>query len=120
MTHGATSPKLTKRLSAAEARDFLIQRLSEQALLARTPFSDIEKRVLMFSKSNPQPDFAALDAFNEDHNTEEFETWIITLVRDAIDFNDQHDRGGMWKEAFRALKRADFYLIDIIERKGLS
>jgi len=110
--HAANSP------DAGEAREFLMTRLTEQAMLERTPLSDVERRILTFSESDPEADFAALDAFNENHNTEEFETRVIQLVRRAYRFDS--NRGGTegWKEALRVLKRADFYLIGIIERKG--
>jgi hypothetical protein len=102
------------------AREFLVERVAEQAMLERAPLSDTEKKMLRFSASDPEPDLAALDDFNDKCKKDEYEEKIIGLVRRSYAFDRQHERAAIWKEALHAAKGQDFYLATIIDERGLS
>ena len=101
------------------AREFLVERVTEQAMLERAPLSDTEKSMLKSSPTAAQPDGAAGDALN-DRYKDKFEEKIIGLVRRARAFDRRHQRAFLWQEALHAAKGEDFYLATIIAQRGLS
>jgi hypothetical protein len=102
------------------AREFLVERVTEQAMLERAPLSDTEKSMLKSSPTASQPDRAAGDALNDRYKTEKFEEKIIGLVCRARAFDRRHQRAFLWQEALHAAKGEDFYLATIIAQRGFS
>lgn len=110
----------TDRFLVEQARAFLVDRVVEQAAREHTPLSDIEKRMLTFSATAAEPDFAALDAFNDQYNTERYEGRIAGLVHRAHAHDQRQRKAAIWRQALGAVDGLDFYLLSIIRERGLT
>lgn len=109
-------PSTTKEFLADQARAFLVDRVVEQAAREQAPLSDIETRMLSFSKDGPEADYRTFDAFSEKYNTQEYEERVAGLVQRAREHDRDEDKASQWREALRAVCGMDFYLLSIINR----
>jgi hypothetical protein len=114
------TPSTESEFLAKQARAFLVDRVVEQAAHEHTPLSDIEKRMLRFSETDLESEFATLDAFNDLYNTERYEERIAGLVHRAHAHDQRQRKTAIWRQALRAVDGLDFYLLSIIRKRGLT
>jgi hypothetical protein len=98
-----------------EAKDFLVQQAAEQAALENVALSDLEKRMMYFTENGEMRENAIElnDAFEAQHNTEEYEAKISSLLHHAYKRLKKHDppKSKMWNDAIRALRKGDHYIL---------
>jgi hypothetical protein len=91
--------------SVAEALKFLSSRVAEEARKDSVPLTDIELKQLSFSEETATADdIAAARAFDETHDSDEFEAKITKLLRSAFHGDVQHGMRATWEKNFAALR----------------
>jgi hypothetical protein len=99
------------------AKDFLISRIIAQAQREHVSLSDLEVRMLSYSEIEGSQDFEELnDAFEQQHDTTEYEGKIGELARSFIAQVRKENSEDLcsWKQAVQTLKREDHYLAVLI------
>jgi hypothetical protein len=108
------------RLNTKQAKDVLVEQATEQAALENLPFSDIEKRMMYFTESDPVscPDPLALnDEFEAQHDTPEYEAKMSRLLRHVYDRLKAEDPEGkrVWDQSVRELRKGDHYVLVLLD-----
>jgi hypothetical protein len=103
-------------MNTKQAKDFLSQQAAEQATLDNTPLSDIEKRMMYFTESDPKScdDPLALNGeFEAQCDTAEYEAKMSRLLQDAYQRLKSEDpaRKDTWDQAIHELRKGDHYLL---------
>ena len=90
-------------VNTKQAKDFLVQQATEQAVLKCVPLSDIEKRMMYFTN----------DELEDRHETWEYEVKISRLLHHSYKRLMEEDTEGAstWREAIGTLRRGDHYLL---------
>src|SRR5580692_2469506 len=103
-------------MDTKQAKDFLVARTTEQAVMDSVPLSDIEKRMMYFTESDPTTCANPIELneeFEAQYNTAEYETKISRLLHRAHDrLRTENPEGRRnWDQAIRTLRRGDHYLL---------
>lgn len=102
-------------MDAAAGKQFLISRVIEQAELEHIPLSDIEKKMLQFTETQPSlPDIYEVNAaFERDYNSDEYEAKVARLLKSARDRDGKQSAAGEqeWKDALDSLREEDHYIL---------
>ena len=103
-------------MNTREAKDFLVVQTTEQAGLEGVPLSDVEKRMMYFTESDPETCANPIelnDEFEAQYDTGEYEAKVWRLLHHARDRLKSENSEGIrnWKEAIRTLRRGDHYLL---------
>jgi len=103
-------------MNTNEAKDFLADQAAQQAALDHTPISDLEKRMMYFSESDPAScaDPVRLnDEFEEKYDTAEYEAKMSRLLHRVYKRLKAENPGGklQWDEAISTLKKGDHYVL---------
>lgn len=111
LRHASYNPRMNVR----EAKDFLVDQAAQQAAVDGIPLSDLEKRMMYFSESDPtcEDPLTLDDEFEAQHSAEEYEPKIAGLLKRAYSRirKDDPGRKGTWDEAIRELKKGDHYIL---------
>jgi hypothetical protein len=103
------------------AKQFLIDRILEQAKVEDVLLTDIEIRMLKFTEATSgSRDLEAAEIFERDYNDEEYELKIVNLIRHAYDRDQQSDNKPAWADALARVAGRDLYLNVMIDRAGLG
>jgi len=100
------------------AKQFLLNRLLEQASAAGISLSDLEKRMFLFSEvSQRPPDWEANERFEAECDQAEYERKIARLLRKAY-AHDKKTAGSteIWTESLKALAKEDFYGLAMLDQ----
>jgi len=103
-------------MNTKEAKDFLTDQAAQQATLDRIPLSDLEKRMMYFTESDPATCPNPIELNNEfeaQHHTAEYEAKIWRLLHYAHDRVKSESPEGTrnWNQAVRILRKGDHYLL---------
>jgi hypothetical protein len=103
-------------VNTTEAKNFLVQQVAEQAALERVSLSDIEKRMLWFTESDPvscSNPIELNDEFEKQCDTAEYERKMSGLFHDAYKRlkSDNPDKAQLWTEAVHFLNQGDHYIL---------
>src|SRR5271154_2443528 len=103
-------------MTTNEAKDFLADQAAQQAALDHTPISDLEKRMMYFTESDPAScanPLALNDEFEEKYDTAEYEAKMSRLLDRSYKRLKAENPGGklQWNEAISALKKGDHYFL---------
>jgi hypothetical protein len=103
-------------MKTKEAKDFLVQQGGVQAARENIPLSDIEKKMMYFTESDPTScdnPAETNDEFEVQYDTEEYEAKISRLLHHAYDRLKVEDPGGKrkWDQAIGTLRKGDHYLL---------
>jgi hypothetical protein len=103
-------------MNIKEAKDFLADQAAQQAALDHIPISDLEKRMMYFTESDPVScgDPVRLnDEFEEKYDTAEFEAKMSRLLNRAYKRLKAENPGGklQWDEAISTLEKGDHYVL---------
>lgn len=114
--------RLFLKMNSKEAKDFLVQQVAEQAALENLPFSDLEKRMMYFTESDPascDKPFELNDEFEAQHDNAEYEAKVSQLLQHAHGrvAMQNAEMGRMWDEAVGELRKGDHYLLVLLDEK---
>jgi len=103
-------------VNTKEAKDFLADQAAQQAALDHTPLSDLERRMMYFTESDPASCGAPVslnDEFEKNNDTAEYEAKMSRLLRSAYKRLKAENPGGklQWDEAISTLKKGDHYVL---------
>lgn len=107
-------------MDTKQAKDFLVQQTAEQAALDNVPLSNLEKRMMYFTESDPascENPIELNDEFEAEYGTEEYEAKISRLLHHAYkrlkDENTENLRS--WNEAVHILRKGDHYILVLLD-----
>lgn len=103
-------------MSTKQAKDFLADQAAQQATLDGIPLSDLEKRMMYFTESDPEScdDPIGLNTeFEEKYDTAEYEAKMSQLLRSAYKRLKTENPAGklQWDDAISALRKGDHYVL---------
>ena len=102
------------------SKQFLIDRILEQAKLEGVSLTDIEIRMLKFSEASSSKDLEAAELFERDYNDEEYEARIAGLIRNAYERAGQNGDQEAWDSALVRVAGRDLYLNVMIRSSGIE
>jgi hypothetical protein len=103
-------------VTTKEAKDFLVEETAQQAALEGTPLSDLEKRMMYFTESDPVscPNPMELnDEFEAQYDVDEYEEKTNRLLHSAYKRlkEENSEKIRQWRDALSELKRGDHYIL---------
>ena len=112
-------------MNTREAKDFIVQQASEQAMLENVSLTDLEKRMMYFTETDPASceDPLALNAeFEAQYDTPEYEAKIAGLLSRAYKRlkTENPEKARYWDDVIRTLKRGDHYVLVMWRNSPLS
>jgi len=112
-------------MDTKQAKDFFVREAAEQALLDRVSLSDIEKRMIYFTESDPAscPDPISLnDEFESQYDMPAYEAKMYQLLTHAHERlrRENPERVGNWDEAIKELQKGDHYVLVLLGPTGSS
>jgi hypothetical protein len=100
------------------AKQFLIDRILEEADLEHLHLSDVEKKMLYFTEVHPSlPDIYQIKAeFERDYDSDEYEAKVVSLLKRARDRDNRSSSSPeqQWNDAIDALKQEDHYILVMV------
>jgi hypothetical protein len=107
--------------TAESAKQFLLTKVLEQAGRDGVSLSEIEKRMLLFSEqSGSDEDMQAEKEFDATCDDQRYEAKISKLFRRAYAYDKKTvDEKNSWKEALDALRKADIYMLVMVDQAGI-
>ena len=107
-------------MNTRQAKDFLAQQAADQAALEKVPFSDLEKRMMYFSESDPSSCDNPIDLnadFEKQYDTKEYEPKISRLLHRSYKRLKNEDREKLryWTEAIDTLRKGDHYVLVLLD-----
>jgi hypothetical protein len=109
-------------MNTKQAKDFLAHQAAEQATLDKTSLSDIERRMMYFTESDPRScddPLALNDEFEAQCDTQEYEAKVSLLLQHAHQRLKAEGPEGKrtWDEAVRELRKGDHYVLVLLDAK---
>jgi hypothetical protein len=99
------------------AKQFLLSKLTEQASRDGVALDETEKRMFLFSESSGSPEFEAQEEFDKDYDSKTYESKVTKLLRRSYRRDKETEDGkACWKAALKALSRADFYGLVMVDQ----
>ena len=102
-------------MNVQEAKDFLVNQTAQQAAIDAVPLSDLEKRMMYFTESDPACDdpIALNNEFEAQYKTEEYEPKIACLLKHASGRikKENPEQKRLWDGAIRELRKGDHYIL---------
>jgi hypothetical protein len=107
-------------MNTRQAKDFLAQQAADQAALEKVPFSDLEKRMMYFTESDPSSCDNPIDLnadFEKQYDTKEYEPKISRLLHHSYKRlkNEDRDKLRYWTEAIDTLRKGDHYVLVFLD-----
>ena len=103
------------------SKQFLIDRIVNQAKREDVPLADVEIRMLGFAEvSANAKDMEAARAFEHDFNDEEYEAKIAGLIRRAYQQDKKAGEVETWDNALARIASRDMYLNVMVDRAGVG
>src|ERR1700733_735739 len=100
------------------AKEFVISEVIKQAVVADTPLSELERKMLYFTEGPGAPPdiYDTASQFEDQYDTPAYEKKISTLIRDARKRakEESPDSEGRWKEALADLSKEDHYILVMV------
>jgi hypothetical protein len=107
-----------------QAKDFLVEQTAQQAALENVPLSDLEKRMMYFTESDPSyDDYIGLTAeFEEQYDTAAYETKVSRLLHNAHARlkKENPKKFREWGQATRLLRKGDHYILILLGQSPSS
>jgi len=98
------------------AKQFLLNKVIEQASHDHAVLSHIEKRMFLFSEMASAPDWQANETFGAEYDCEEYERKIAKFLRRAYAHDKKTPSGtNAWRECLESLKNEDFYGLVMVD-----
>ena len=102
------------------SKQFVIDRILEQAKFEGISITDIEIRMLKFTEAtSSSKDLEAAENFEKDYNDEEYEIEFANLIRHAYERDKQTGNQEAWDAALARVAGRDLYQNVMIDRSGI-
>lgn len=105
-------------MDSTGAKQFLINKVTEEARFEHVLLSEIEKKMLYFTEVHPSlPDiYEVNNEFERTYDADEYEDKVANLLRRARDRDREEspDREQHWKDALDSLKEEDHYILVMV------
>lgn len=105
-------------MNSVDAKQFLIDRVIEEAELEQVSLSEVERKMLYFTEVQPSlPDIYEINAeFERNYDADEYEDKIADFLKSARDRDSRTspDREQEWKDALSALNKEDHYILVMV------
>jgi hypothetical protein len=102
-------------MEPSAAKQFLIDKVIEQAKFENVLLSQVEQKMLYFTEAYPSlPDiYEVNEEFERSYNTADYETKVALLLKSARsrDQNQNPEREQQWKDALNSLAHQDHYIL---------
>ncbi len=99
------------------AKQFLLSKLTEQAMHDGVVLDEIEKKMFLFSEASGSPDFEAQETFDKDYDPKAYESKVTKLLRLSYARDKRaENRKASWKAALKALSKEDFYGLVMVDQ----
>jgi hypothetical protein len=103
-------------MNTKQAKDFLVQQTAEQAAMDSVALSEVEKKMMYFTESDPvscERPYEVNDEFEAQYEMEEYEAKISPLLHHAYERLKREDpeRKRLWDQAIGKLREGDHYFI---------
>lgn len=109
-------------LNARDAKEYLIDKIVQEATREGVSLSEIERKMLYFSETGwTLPDIVEVnEAFGREYSQPEYEEKIGRLARNTRQRMRKQDKQGLaaWDDAARVLEKEDHYLLAILDLLG--
>jgi hypothetical protein len=105
-------------MNSKQAKDFLVQQAAEQAVLENLPLSDLEKKMMYFTESDPSSCNKPLELneeFEAQYDTDEYEAKISGFLQRARGRLRDSEAKGSWDVAVSELREGDHYLLVLLD-----
>ena len=103
------------------SKQFVIDRILDQARFEGVSLTDIEIRMLKFTEATSgSKDLAAAETFERDYDSEDYEARIANLIRLAYERDKQSGDKPAWDNALAHIAGPDLYLNVMIDRAGID
>ncbi len=107
-------------VTAAEAKQFLIDRIAAEAERGGAPLDEVDKEMLGFGEAEAGLKIAErVRAAGRERDDEAYESRIARLAKAVYDGDVEAGRKAQWDEALDELAAEDLYLFVMLERAGL-
>jgi hypothetical protein len=104
----------------ASAKQFLSSKLSAQAAHDKVTLDEIEKRMFVFSESSVTADIEAMEVFDKNYDSGDYESKVTRLLRKAYAHDKRKKEGKReWSDALKTLSQEDFYGLVMIDQAGI-
>jgi hypothetical protein len=107
-------------MDPAEAKEFLISRVLQEAEHEHVNLTEVERKMLYFTEVHPSlPDIYEVNAeFERNYDSDEYEAKIARLLRSARarDQEESPSKAQIWEEAIQALRREDHYILVMVNQ----
>jgi hypothetical protein len=109
--------------SAREAKEFIAAQIADQALRDSVPFSEVERKMLLFSQVDwaPPEIMNVADEFDRRYDPTEYEQKVTTIIKhlDRRLRKDSPTEYDGWQSAIKYLERKDHYVNVMIGQADL-
>lgn len=107
-------------MNTKQAKDFMADQAAQQAALERTPLSDLERRMMYFTESDPascNDPISLNEQFEQKCDTAEYEEKMSRLLSHAYNRLKDENVGGtvQWDEAISTLEHGDHYILALLK-----
>jgi hypothetical protein len=110
---------VTQFSTVKQAKDYLANRIADEAAREGVPFSEIERKMLYFSETDwTLPDMKRISAeFDRDYDQNEYEQKIAGLVHKITsrDHSQSQTDTEAWDDAVVQLSEGDHYLLVLLD-----
>src|SRR5579871_5105257 len=97
---------LNRFATARAAKDYLADRIVEEANRRQESISDLERRMLYFTEEDGDPSMLDLnDEFERQYDMDQYEAKISRLIKSGLDrtYRENKDELGVWYDAISTL-----------------
>lgn len=109
-------------MDVESAKQFLLSKVIEEAQRSGIRLSEIEKRIFLFSEtSGSMPDMETSRKFDDQYDSEEYESKVANLLRSAFNRDEATEHGRLaWQESLAVLRDEDFYCLVMVDQAGIA
>lgn len=102
------------------AKQFLIDKVVEQAKFGQVSLSEVERKMLYFTEAHPTlPDiYEVNEEFEQNYESGDYEAKVTRLLKDARarDRSQSSEGEQQWKDAIHALRKEDHYILVMVDQ----
>ena len=113
---------MQKFATTQEAKQFLVDKIAEQAQRSGIALSDVERKMLYFSETDwTLPEIAEVNAtFEREYDQSQYENKISKIVRELRARLRRENAGDfdVWNSAIQKLCDGDHYLMVMVQQAG--
>lgn len=107
-------------ITIPQARQFLVDRVVDEAKREGVPLTDVEIRMLAFSEASASPeDKDAAAVFKRDYDDEQYEGKITLMLRTVYERDIESGMKADWDQSLDELLEEDMYLFVMLEKAGI-